>query len=288
MAEFWEKDIPKLALSCDYLAHAIMCLGALHLAYLNPEERPKYEYLAAQHQDLALAPFRRAVVQVTPENCNQVFAFSTFLITAQFAPSRSNKVIYPPLSVSLYNGPANWIVCHRACESIVRDARPYMDAGPFGGILAQGQQVCKVVDEVPEFPDSKDDESLLYLSHNLLTLPVIKSTTTVEEMEAYNEAIWCLRSLLFGPLHPTDSMESRILAAMWPTRVRDSFIKMLQEERPPALIITAHYCLLLHRCRGSWYMEHRAHDLLAAVQQSLSAEWSTYLERVVQVVEGFC
>jgi hypothetical protein len=282
----WETEIPKLALSCDYLAHAIMCLAALHLAYLKPEERRQYEYLAAQHQDLALAPFRRAVVQVTPENCNQVFAFSAFLITAQFAPSRSSKVIFPPLSVSLYNGPANWIVCHRACDSIVRDAMPHMRSGPLGAILAQGQQACNIAKEVSEFPENEDDESLVYLSQNMLTLPIVKSTTTVDEMEACTEAISWLRRLLVGPLHPPDSLESRILAAMWPTQVRDSFIRALKEERPPALIITAHYCLLLHRCRGSWHMEHRAYDLLTAVQQSLTVEWSPYLERVVRVVQG--
>jgi hypothetical protein len=281
----WEREIPKLALSCDYLAHGIISLAALHLAYLNPDQRDKYEYLSAQHQDLALAPFRQAVQYVTPQNCNQLFAFSAFLITAQFAPSRSPKAIFPPSSVSLYNGPANWIVCHRACDSIVQQARPHMKTGPFGELLAQGIQAADFADKLTDLPENEDDESLVYLSQHLLTLQSVKASTTVDEMEAYIDAISSLRRLLAASLHASDSLKCRIFAAIWPTQVLDAFVRMLQEERPPALIITAHYCLLLQRCRSYWFMEHRAYNLLSAVQQSLAVEWTPYMERLVRVVQ---
>lgn len=285
MAGPWEKDLPKLALSCDYLAHGIMYTAALHLAYLNPGQRSKYEYKSAQHQDLAIGPFRRAMSTITSENCNQVFAFSGLMIIAQFAPSRSPELLFLSPSTALYKGPANWITCLRGCGYITQQALSHMKSGPLGNLLAQGKQVADLAEGVTSYPDNEDDQSIEYLSQHLFTLQVVKASTTVDEMESYTEAVSWLRKLLAASSTASDSLSGRIFASIWPTQVSDTFVKMLNEERPPALIITAHYCLLLQRCYSCWYMEHRAYDLFRAVQLSLTEEWNPYIERLQRVIQ---
>lgn len=285
MAGPWETEIPNLAASCDYLAHGMMSIAALHLAYLNPDQRDKYEYLSAHHQDLAIGPFRRSMLNVTLDNYVQLFAFAGLLIIAQFAPSRSPEVVFPSIAASLYKGPANWIICHRVCDSVLKQVLPHTKTGPLKDILSLGAQLKQGALKHATFPENEGGKSLKHVSQQLLTLQTIKASTTVDEMEAYVEAIAWLRRLYSASLEVSDSLRSRIFGAIWPTHVSDTFIKMLQEERPPALIITAHYCLLLQRSRACWYMEHRAGALLKAVQQSLAEEWTPYIQAVVDIVQ---
>lgn len=284
MSDPWEKELPLLAFSCDYLMHGVLSTAALHLSYLNPRQRDKYEYLSVQHQDLALGPFRRAMSNITPENCNQVFAFSGLMIIAQFAPFRSPEVILPSPGVALYKGPANWIVCLRGCDSIMQQALSHMKSGPLGKLLAQGMQAETLAAGITVLPQNEDDQSVEYLSQHLLNLQCVKDSTSVDEMEAYTESISWLRKLLAASSATSDSLSCRIFTSIWPAQISDTFIRMLHEERPPALVITAHYCLLLRRCHSCWYMEHRAYDLFRAVQQSLAVEWTPYVEYLLQVV----
>ncbi|KAI9738043.1 MAG: hypothetical protein M1818_005471 [Claussenomyces sp. TS43310] len=282
----WEKEVPQLANSCDYLMHGLLATAALHLAYLNPEQRDRYEYLSTHHRTQALGPFRQDLSNITLENCNHLFAFSGLMIIAQFAPSRSPEAILPFSTSALYKGPANWMICFRGCGSIVTQARSYMKTGPLEGLIAQGIQAAALSREVTVLPEMKDNQSLQYVSENLLQLQCIKATTTVDEMEAYTEAISWLQRLLAASFTATDSLICRIFASIWPTQVSDTFIRTLDEGRPPALIVTAHYCLLLQRCHSCWYMEHRASELFKAIQRDLPAKWDPYLERVVQVIQS--
>jgi hypothetical protein len=71
---------------------------------------------------------------------------------------------------------------------------------------------------------------------------------------------------------------TRATAALWVGRVSETFIRLLSEKRPPALILTAHYCLLLKYCEDCWYMEQRAYYLFEAVKQSLGEQWALYVE----------
>ena len=146
----------------------ILFTAALHLSYLNPGQREKYEYLSTQHQNLAIGPFLRAMSSITSENCNQVFAFSVLIIIAQFAPSRSPNVMHPRPNVTLYKGPANWIVCLRGCASIFKQASSHINSGPLGRLIAQGSRVEAVAAEAGPFPQNEDERSLEYLSRQLL------------------------------------------------------------------------------------------------------------------------
>lgn len=281
----WEKELPLLGMKCDYLMHGMLSTAALHLSYLDPRQQEKYEYLSAQHQSLALGPFRQAMSAITSENCNQVFAFSVLMAITQFSPSRCGNVIVPsPLAI--YKGPANWIVCLRGCGSIFEEAASHITSGPIGILLKEGMRAATFAMEITPLPEDKDVQSLEYVSQHLLNLQEIKDSTTIAELEAYTEAISQLRQLLAASSATSDALTRRIFTSIWPAQISGTFIGLLHNERPPALVITAHYCILLKRCHSCWYMEHRAYDLFRAVQQSLAEKWMPYVERPSQVVQG--
>jgi hypothetical protein len=164
-------------------------------------------------------------------------------------------------------------------------ARTHIEASPLGFLLIQGRELgFSIANGALPRPD--DDESLKQITDTVLHLPSIKSSTTVEEMESYLDAIACLRNLLAASAQGLTSIMQRVTTSMWPCQVKDTYVRLLSQCRPPALIIMAHYCILLKDVKDCWYMEHRAMNLFEAVQKGLGEEWAPYVKHPYDVVTG--
>jgi len=238
----WKEDLPQLALSCDYLLHGILATSALHLGYRSdPKEKERYDYLASQHQDLALGPFQQAMLTIGAENASQLFAFSTLLMVFNFASYRSREYLFPfSDGAGEYQGLSNWMACLRGSSSIVYAATKHVEAGPLGFVVTAGRQMqLAVVDGAVPHPEV--DQSLSLLTETALNMPAIKTTTTVDEMEAYIDAIKRLRALLAASARGLESVLQRITTAIWVGAVSETFLRLLNERRAPALIIMTHY-----------------------------------------------
>jgi hypothetical protein len=287
MSDPWKDELPKLALSCDYLMHGILATGALHLGYLSsdPKEKERYTYLASQHQDLALGPFQQAMSTIKPQNASHLFAFSILLTAFNFASYRSPENLFPFSDSTSYQGLSNWMVCLRGCSSIVYAAIPHVEAGPLGFLVTRGRQIERALSS-GALPDPEVDKSLSLLAERALKLPVIESTTTIEEMEAYADAIKRLRAMLAAGSQGLELSLRKAATSIWAGGVSETFIRLLSEKRPPTLIIMAHYCLLLKSCEECWYMERRSYHLFESIQQDLSEEWAIYVEYPRRMLYG--
>jgi hypothetical protein len=279
----WCDELPRIALSCDYLLHAILATAALHHAFLDPSQAERYNYRAQHHQVLGLPSSKRAMSEITSENASQLFAFSNLLMIFNFASYRSPEQVFPFASDGGYHGVSNWIACLRGCSSLISMAGTHIEAGPLGFLLTQGRELAFSIAN-GALPRPEDDESLKQITETVLHLPSIKSSTTVEEMESYIDAISCLRNLLAASAQGLTSIMQRVTTSMWPCQVKDTYVRLLSEYRPPALIIMAHYCILLKDVKDCWYMEHRALNLFEAVQKGLGEEWAPYVEHPYHVV----
>lgn len=282
----WAREIPQQALNCDYLMHGILATASLHLSFLQPSQQERYHYQSVCHQDLALRPFRHTLSEIKAQNCNQVFAFSILLILFNYASFRSPDYLLPFTTAAGYKGLSNWIVCLRGCYSIFQQARSHVFLGPLGFLLPQEGWASALTVPLAEIPSTKDDQSLRNLADNLLDSPKIKDSTSTETLEAYADAILRLRRLLFASSQTSDPFSREAMSTLWPATISDTFVWLLNEHKPLALLIMGHYCLLLKKCEGCWYMKHRSYDLFHAVQHSLSDEWLSYLEHPLLVFKG--
>ncbi|KAJ6126546.1 hypothetical protein N7523_002158 [Penicillium sp. IBT 18751x] len=73
----WQMIIPRLALQYDFLMNGILALASLHIA--STSESPTslaYIDTALQYHNLTFAPFRTAIANLTPQNCEAVLAQS--------------------------------------------------------------------------------------------------------------------------------------------------------------------------------------------------------------------
>lgn len=276
----WGHELPALALTCDYLLHGILCLGALHLGYTwsrDQAKRENYSFLAQHHFSMAIGSFRESVKNVTAENANQLFAFSTLLIVVNYASNRSPGFVFPFSGGEAYEGVSNWMFFIRGCTAIFDMARDHVGSGPLGFLITQGTKLQEILSTGAR-PSPEEDRSLARVKDEVLNLPSVKAVTTVEEMEAYHDAIERLRALLAASNQPLDSVIRRAVCSIWPSKVSETYVRLMKEERPPAMIIMAHYCLLFRGLEECWYMEHRGLALFQLVQDNLGEEWMIYVE----------
>jgi hypothetical protein len=157
-------------------------------------------------------------------------------------------------------------------------ARAEIRAGPLGFMFTIGRSIQQSL-ENGAIPDPEDGKSLIQITDIVLNLPAIKISTTNEEMGSYRDAIEKLTNMLAGVASGLDSISRRIASSVWACKVSETYIRMLREQRPPALIILAHYCLLLKQCEDCWFMKHRAAGLIESIQGCLGAEWHIYIDR---------
>lgn len=73
----WQVIIPRHALQYDFLMNGILALAALHIAStIDPPASWAYIDTALQYHSLSFAPFRTAIDNLTPLNCEAVLAQS--------------------------------------------------------------------------------------------------------------------------------------------------------------------------------------------------------------------
>lgn len=53
---------------------------------------------------------------------------------------------------------------------------------------------------------------------------------------------------------------------------------LLPRGNPQALIILAHYCVLLERAETSWFLQRQAQALLESFENRLDERWAVWLE----------
>ncbi|KAM5432143.1 hypothetical protein McanMca71_004584 [Microsporum canis] len=86
----WQVHIPRLALSSHFLMDGILGLAALHIAssVKHPSEVVSYFDAALRYHTLASSPFREALNNITPLNCEAVFAFAVITTVFTFSSTQ--------------------------------------------------------------------------------------------------------------------------------------------------------------------------------------------------------
>lgn len=222
MSSPWEQEIPILAFSCDYLMHGMISTAALHLSYLDPEQKFKYELLSAQHQDSALPLFQAAMSDVTVKNCNQVFAFSLLIILTHSYSMRFPN-FFEPFSEGCHWLP-DWIVWHRGCHVILKQARAQITVGPLAPLLKEEERTRCILEADKQVSREEDDQSIQILLQHSDDLPSFDTSIDAREVRVCRDATGHLRQLLAASSKTEDTLVYRALTSTWLVNKSDDFI----------------------------------------------------------------
>ncbi|KAL2824981.1 hypothetical protein BJY01DRAFT_262784 [Aspergillus pseudoustus] len=316
----WKTVVPALAREHSFLLHGILACTAHHRAYSDGDNHAhKQEYIlrACALQDAALPAFRFAIENPSGANCHAILAFAYLLVVYSFASSGQEQ---PPLEINGTTGsdenPAalflagaeekdrlepntilpNWLYILRGGCSMLCDVWDFIQAGPV-------RSLAMAWDIDLEESDDRDPEILTRLLDVIPTALTSSScTSSISVDENCDAAIWSNEvkavytnaaiqlSRSFAYLHKTHPDISEIttwdILRVWPMEVSMEYMALLQQGHPGALILLAHYCVLMGYMERYWYFEGKAGVLLEGIRRRLGEKWSGALEWPVGVVLG--
>lgn len=270
--ELWRVNALQVAFQHDFLMRGILAISALHLRYLRPVKQNHYSQIAIKQQDAALGSFRAIMSNMDESNCDAFFALSSLIVVYGFGSPMSSD----SLGMFSYNGQDSdeWLPLIRGVNSILQTVWPWIKNGRLSGLLHDHQQ------EPPqkELPNVLDEQlsQLEKLCEN--------SADGQEAIEAYRSALATLR-MSFVRMNNRPPYECEVsIAFLWPVMVPQEYASMLNMRRPEALIILAHYCIILHHLNDYWWVRGWAMHIIENIQQELDEDWRYWIQWPTSVI----
>jgi hypothetical protein len=259
-------DIPRLALEHEFLMHAVLLVAMVHLCCVdNSAERlPIFLY-----RDQALRALRHAVTNLSSENIDALRGASVLLAAVSFPTDRWTN--QSGLWVT------NWVAMALGQRNFRENFTPSGTLNDEGNLTPSG--------------------GLYGCFADLLAPAVIPSTiqralernqrdTDIQYISTLNSVaaeLGRLISILKSP-YETTFLEKKIKAWAFDV-ISPEFLTSVQQNRPEALVILAHYLALFSFLPDSWiYHSLPQHDI-SVVVSVIGAEWKDYLSLPVTVIE---
>lgn len=268
----WTTIVPEIAFLHPFLLHGLLAITALHRARLQSDPTSSLWAEASFHHQNALSLFRSALSNVTIENCDACFAFSSILAIYAWASSGGTGDLFFIGTSRLEQdvGPIEWFQLLRGASTLLKTFWADMEKGPLSPIL----KLWEGSEEPPDQTSPEDDAKFLTLMRLWDPSP---GNLTGSEVDALNKALNLLRHV-YGQL-PYFGMRVCAISATfsWPVQVPDVYIEMVQKRQPEALILLAHYCLLLNRVNNFWWIQGMSRHLLENIHQSIGTKLESWI-----------
>ncbi|KAH8801411.1 heterokaryon incompatibility protein-domain-containing protein [Xylogone sp. PMI_703] len=260
MRRAMKQIVPQLAMTQIYLMHSIMAISALHIAYLRPSQAYAYRLLAAHHENLGLPLFRTAITCINEGNCDAIYACGHLVLKYAFAT--------PDLDLGAVS---EWVTLVRAYFSVNEYAMRWLRNGSFSASLEKPVVMDTDLSKNPE--DSRFAQ--------LVSVLEINQTADIEHCR---HALDILRRLLTMASFTNPPVSINTMVYTWPYKISQRYIELVTERKPEALLVLAHYCILMKKIEDFWYMNGCAGRILDRCQRDLSPEWRSFLEWPASVI----
>ncbi|RDH30829.1 hypothetical protein BDQ94DRAFT_180859 [Aspergillus welwitschiae] len=278
MTPCWDTAESGVLARYSFLKHGILSCSALHLAFLNPSKRQRYRLMAAHHQNIALPDFRSAVKQPTVDNCVSLLAFTQLLIVHCFGASQDEDGDDDDdlLLAHGHNDPfPDWLQVLRSTCHIFKPIEGYIRTLPIAMIMAEDDHQSKI--SAKSYCDPRLDKLF-----NLVNPDASKQAS--EPFEVHHSPLLSALTLLssaFSRAHEAQARNNYSLCValhVWPVRVPDAYLGLVKQRHPVALVLLAHYCILLLPLEGSWYMNGYSKRLITRISEQLGKQWRPWLQ----------
>ncbi|KAJ5502567.1 hypothetical protein N7463_005441 [Penicillium fimorum] len=258
----WQTTIPQLSLRYPALRQGILALSALHLASTSTSSR-RWRYLdtARLHQAQALAGLRIESDEDALEAESQaIFALCCIMIVFTFGfcqidSENDSDEDRPDVLDEFFEvfQLTRWLV------SIMVTSKERITADELNPLFYPE-------DPPPSMPNMSRLVVLSLQRQN--SMEAIRDAT--HETDVYDSTIehlsQALEQLMKGG-------EPNMFTFSWSFRIPAEFLELLEARRPFALVVLAHYTVILHHIRGSWWMGDWGNRILQEIGDLLDPEW---------------
>lgn len=266
----WQEHMPVEATKHSFLMHGVLALSALHLACSKPSQAAKYASLCDKHQASALSSYRHILTHITDDVANALFALATILSISSLARATLRATQMTESQHIPVDSICELLYLTRGVREVKEATGDLVNQGPFSVVL-HGHQIDADV-KVTMSPE------LLGVFRNLERM-VHDNCSEPEERKHCSEAVAYLLDVFESMLgkYLTGDLEMGSIWR-WTAMLSYDFIKMVQTEHPPALVITAHFAVATLMLREMWYITEWGSLAFSGIRLALNGQLSDYLQ----------
>jgi hypothetical protein len=251
-----------------YLVNELLAFSALYLSTTRPDRREYYRYHATQLQTDALSIFKESSPEVTRENCVHLFVFAAGLGVHMLC----DTLIYREGDFAIFlNRFVHFFRVYHGVRTIVNKAGHMVQDTPLGPVFKMGTDLYKF-------------SGCLGHGCQLLLDLICRANLGNELTEIYRQAVESLQSCL-NVIEKRGELHVGINAvATWPILMKIEFGEFLEQRRPEALVILAHYACLLHQFRDFCLFGDSGAFIIQEITGYLGPEWEEWMAWPNQVL----
>jgi hypothetical protein len=262
--ELWQTQVVQLGFQHEFLLRGILAVSALHLRHLRPNRQESLALRASSHQTIALEAFQDALNQVDSSNCVAIFAFSCIVVVLAFASPRNSK------SIGFQKDLFDWFHMIRGCNSVLQTQWDAVSRSFLAPLLKKGMLQDTAASH--RIPDCGRVTDLLRLCG---------TERSAHDRETANTYALAIHELLNSFTQVSLLMDRRQdfvpVIYVWPVAIPHRYLDMLRDQEAEAMVILAHYAVLLQRVDDQWFMQGWARYLVTQVDAALGNEWKEWL-----------
>ncbi|KAJ5721405.1 uncharacterized protein N7483_009339 [Penicillium malachiteum] len=260
----WQTVIPQLSLRFTPLRHGLLALSALQVAGSTTRPDRKWRYLvsAREHQSQALVGIQLDTTKdLTDSQCNAHFALCCALTVFSFAYCLIDDDI-EDTDEEQPDVLDEFLEVFQLTRWFVSAMVPNVERVGSGELhsLVRPEQAR------PTMPDMSR-LVILCLSRQNETEAMRDPN---HEKHTYTQAIEHLGNSLEQLMN---GGEPKDFAFCWCFRIPDRFSVLVAARKPFALVILAHYAVVLHHLRDSWWMGDWGIRIFNKIVETLNCEW---------------
>ena len=277
---FWQIEVPQLACAHPFLMHSLMAISCLHLARQSMDRRDHYPTIAAEHQNKALPAYRSTISNLERSRNEQkgraMVAFAKLVPiyavlsgpSADYQYSEASRVAAHLIeSFSLLRGATEVLAAFRDCQ----EGYP---------VTSRASAVAGDI----ELSLNPEDAHLAILNPLISSELRVSPSGADDTSQASSNALYLLRrcfAMLFLASKPVSIKRT---LCIWVESISNTYLEALSELRPGALMVLAHWCIMLKRAETTWYLQGSARNIVSAIHGVLNEEWKARIAWPLQVV----
>ncbi|EXJ85314.1 hypothetical protein A1O3_05989 [Capronia epimyces CBS 606.96] len=278
----WSTAVVRLAYCHRFLMDAILALAALHLAHCHRSEPAKSrEYLAvaSKHQDEAMPPFRKAVSEADASKSHAVVTFVHLLILYSIAMEHQDEqLLLVPEGQS--DVVVSWLHLLRTGSGMLCATWHLIEIGPCQQLSLVWREETSLSPAATLLASELRDKFLAAIPR-----PGSQDEWARSERDEYaNAASYLALAFAYHSQPSTGPCTTWDILRIWPHRLSDPFMAMMAANHPGALILLAHYAILLKDIEQHWYFKGRATRLIRRIAERLEERWQTYIESPLRAI----
>ncbi|RDW78846.1 Zn(II)2Cys6 transcription factor [Aspergillus mulundensis] len=273
----WQIHVPRWGFSFPSIMHLLITLSALHLAHLNPAKQAEYIHEADEHFTFGVRSVTSVLALDTLDstNCQQIYIAAVMICFAYFArgPRDGEYLVFNA------KGKSEWLVLLHGVRTILSQKQPEI----FTGVLAPEKEKQNMDILNPEL----DTE----LSRHIHRLQEVKAMVSVEiqaDSDLYVQVVDDLIGCFDGAYQkrkagivPQDLMPFTV---GWTFRLPEMMIDRLEGREPVALVILAHWAILLRYMGDVWFMRGWDQHIILGIRACLPPAYHAWIEWPEEVI----